>query len=74
MTGGCELTVADIESADELAELVHDAGAQLGAANLRDSSPALEAQLRRAELDGVRRLAPQIYATARRLTDDLLAG
>ena len=69
-----EVTVAEIRSADELAELVYDAGAQLGAANLLNSIPALEAQLRRAELDGVRRLAPQIYATARRLTDDLLAG
>ena len=69
-----EVTVADLASADELAELSHDAGAQLGAANLRGSVPVLEKQLRRAELAVVRRLAPRIRATARRLTDALLAG
>ena len=69
-----EVTIADLASADELAEVVHDAGAQLGATSLRESMPVLEAQLRHAELAAVRRLEPRIRATARQLTDDLLAG
>jgi uncharacterized protein (DUF2252 family) len=69
-----ELAAADVASPEELAEVVHDAGAQLGAANLRESIPVLERQLRQAELRAVRRLGPRIRAAARRLTDDLLAG
>jgi hypothetical protein len=69
-----EVVVADLASAEELAELTRDAGAQLGAANLRASSPVLEGDRRRQELAAVRRLAPRIRATARRLTDELLAG
>jgi hypothetical protein len=69
-----EVTVADLASADELAELTHDAGAQLGAANLRGSIPILEKQLRAAELAAVHRVAPRIRETARNLTDALLAG
>ncbi len=69
-----EVTAADLASAAELAELSHDAGAQLGAANLRGSIPVLETQLRRDELAGVRRLAPKIRKIARELTDALLAG
>jgi hypothetical protein len=69
-----EVTVADLASVEELAEVVHDVGAQLGATNLRESIPVLEAQLRHAELAAVRRLEPRIRATARQLTNDLLAG
>jgi hypothetical protein len=69
-----EVAIADLASADELAEVVHDAGAQLGATNLRESIPVLEAQLRLTELAAVRRLEPRIRATARQITDDALAG
>jgi hypothetical protein len=69
-----EVTIADLASADELAEVVHDAGAQLGATNLRESIPVLEAQLRLTEVAAVRRLEPRIRATARQITDDALAG
>ena len=69
-----EMAAADLASPDELAEVAHDAGAQLGSTNLRHSIPVLETQLRRAELAGVRRLDPRIRATARRLVDELLAG
>ena len=69
-----EVTLADLASADELAELAHDAGVQLGAANLRGSIPILEQEQRRKELTAVRHLAPRIRATAHRLTDALLAG
>ena len=69
-----EVEVADLASADELAELAHDAGAQLGATGLRESSPAVESQMRHAEISGLRRREPRIRATARRLVEDLLAG
>jgi uncharacterized protein (DUF2252 family) len=69
-----EVAAADLASPDELAEVAHDVGAQLGSANLRHSIPLLEAQLRRAELAAVRRLGPRIRGTARRLVDDVLAG
>jgi len=69
-----EMSAADLASPDELAEVAHDVGAQLGSANLRHSIPLLEAQLRQAELAAVRRLDPRIRATARRLVDELLAG
>jgi hypothetical protein len=69
-----ELSTADIASPEELAEVAHDVGAQLGSTSLRQSIPLLEAQLRRAELAAVKRLGPRIRATARRLVDELLAG
>ena len=69
-----ELAAADLASPDELAEVAHDVGAQLGSTNLRHSIPLLEAQLRRAELAAVKRLDTRIRATARRLVDELLAG
>ena len=69
-----ELAATDLESPDELAEVAHDAGAQLGSTNLRHSIPLLEAQLRRAELAALKKLEPRIRATARRLVDELLAG
>ena len=69
-----ELETADLASPDELAEVAHDVGAQLGSTNLRESIPLLEAQLRHAELAAMRRLDPRIRATARRLVDELLAG
>jgi hypothetical protein len=64
-----EVAVSDILSAAELAELVHDVGAQLGATNLRKST-----RDREAELAAMRRLAPRIRETAMRMTDALLAG
>jgi hypothetical protein len=67
-----ELAAADLTSPDELAEVVHDVGAQLGSTNLRESIPLLEAQLRHAELAAVRRLGPRIRATTRRLVDEML--
>jgi hypothetical protein len=68
-----ELTIQDVASPDELAELAHDVGDQLGCSNLRQSIPVLEAQMRRTELAAVRRLAPRIRSTSRRLVDELLA-
>jgi hypothetical protein len=69
-----EVTLADFRSADELAEVARDAGAQFGSTNMRAASPALEAQLRHAELAAVKRLGPRLRATAVRLVDELLAS
>jgi uncharacterized protein DUF2252 len=69
-----EVSAADIASPDELAELAHDAGAQLGATNLRHASPALEAQLRQTERAAVKRLGPRLRETAVRLVDELLTS
>jgi hypothetical protein len=67
-----EVSASDLASAEELAEVAGDVGAQLGAANLRETIPVLEAQLRQAELDAVRKLRPRIRATAVRLVDEML--
>jgi uncharacterized protein (DUF2252 family) len=69
-----EVTPADIASPEELAEVAHDVGAQLGATNLRHSSPVLEEQLRQSERAAIARLRPRMRATAVRLVDELLAG
>jgi hypothetical protein len=68
-----EVVVADFSCPDDLGEVAQDVGAQLGASRLREQMPAL-AQPRQAEIEGVRRLAPRIRATARQLTNELLAG
>ena len=68
------MAAADLESPDELAEVAHDVGSQLGSTNLQHSSPLLEAQLRRTELAAVRRLDSRIRAATRRLVDELLAA
>jgi hypothetical protein len=68
-----EISAADLASPDELAEVAHDVGAQLGSANLRHSIPVLEAQLRRSEIAAEKRLDPRLRATAVRLVDELLA-
>jgi len=67
-----EVAAADLASPDELAEVAHDVGAQLGSTNLRESIPLLEAQLRHAELAAVRRLDRRMRAITRRLVDELL--
>jgi hypothetical protein len=54
-----EVTIADFATADELAEVARDAGAQFGSTNMRAAVPALEAPLRRAELAAVKRLGPR---------------
>jgi len=67
-----EVTVPDYASPGELAEVVHDAGAQLGAGAIVDASPSVEAQKRRLAMDAFERLAPKARAVARRLTAELL--
>jgi uncharacterized protein (DUF2252 family) len=69
-----ELTVNDLNSVTDLAEVVHDVGAQLGATNLRRSNPALEAQLRQAELAAVSRFERRIRKEACILTDELIVS
>ena len=66
-----EVKVADLRSAAELAEIVHDAGAQLGATNLAGGIPMIETQMRHLELEAVTRLEPRIRAVAHELTNEL---
>lgn len=62
-----ELGIADLASAEELAEVAHDVGVQLGSANLRQSGePAQGGRL--AELESVTRLEPRIRQVATELS------
>lgn len=69
-----ELTTDDLATADDVAEVARDVGAQLGSSGLRHSMPALEAQLRQVEIRAVTRLEPRIRASSRRLVEQLLAS
>ena len=67
-----EVTIADLDSPQELRELVHDAGAQLGSSNFAEA-PGPEAHRRRsAELRAITRLEPRIRQVAHDLTAALL--
>jgi hypothetical protein len=67
-----EVRLADLASADELAEIVFDSGLQLGTSNIYEPDSMLEAQQRRAEMDAIGRLEPRIRALARALAGALL--
>lgn len=68
-----EVTVDDYEGVEELAEVVYDAGAQLGAGAVLATTPGAQAQARELAQDTMARLAPKARAVARRLTEELLA-
>ena len=67
-----EVTLRDYASVDELAEVVHDAGAQLGAGSLRDAAESTERQKRQLELESLARLEPRIRSVARQLVSELV--
>jgi len=67
-----ELQVADLESPDDLRELAHDVGAQLGATNLVDPTGRPPNQLRLAERVAMARLKSRIRQVAHELTVELL--
>jgi hypothetical protein len=67
-----EVLVQDYASLEELAEVVHDAGAQLGAGAVAEAGPAVEAQKRRLARDALERLAPKVRAVAHELVAELL--
>ena len=68
-----EVTVHDYASVQELAEVVHDAGAQLGAGALREAGLSVERQKRQVEIDALARLEPRIRSMARQLAGELVA-
>jgi hypothetical protein len=67
-----EVEIEDLASAEELREVAHDVGAQLGSTNLVESPRTSADQARLAELEGVRRLEPRIRQVAHDLTVALL--
>ncbi len=67
-----EVEVVDLDSAEELREVAHDAGAQFGSTNLTEQSGALADRNRLLELQGIAHLEPRIRQTAHDLTSDLL--
>ena len=67
-----EVDISDLASVDELKEVAHDVGAQLGSTNLRERSSLLEAQMRQRELDTTKQLEARIRRVARQLTRELL--
>jgi hypothetical protein len=67
-----ELELPDLRNADELREVAHDAGAQLGSSNV--ASLAADAADRRLELEGARRLRARVLDVAHQLTGALIAA
>jgi len=67
-----EVQVADLESPDDLRELAHDVGAQLGATNLVDPTGRPPNQSRLAERLAMARLKSRIRQVAHELTVALL--
>ncbi len=63
-----ELEIADLGSPQELIEVAHDVGAQLGSTNLRDADDSLARQKRLMELESVTRLEPLIRQVAHGLS------
>jgi hypothetical protein len=67
-----EVTIADLASPQELRELAHDAGAQLGSSNLAEASGSEAEERRSAELQAIPRLEPRIRQVAHDLTAALV--
>ena len=67
-----EVDISDLASVEELKEVAHDVGAQLGSTNLRERSALLEAQMRQRELDTTKQNEARIRRMARQLTRELL--
>ncbi len=67
-----ELQVADLESPNDLRELAHDVGAQLGATNLFDPAGPYTSETRLAEGLAMARLESRIRQVAHELTVELL--
>ncbi|HSC27626.1 MAG TPA: DUF2252 family protein [Vicinamibacterales bacterium] len=67
-----EVDVDHFESAEELREVAHDAGAQLGSTNLPATADG--AGLRARERQAIARLQPRIRALARELSRDIVGA
>jgi hypothetical protein len=67
-----EVDIDDLASVDELKEVAHDVGAQLGSTNIRERSGLLEAQMRQRELETSKRLEGRVRLFSRQLVRELL--
>jgi hypothetical protein len=67
-----EVDIDDLASVEELKEVAHDVGAQLGSTNLRERSPLLEAQMRQREIETSKRLEGRVRQFSRQLVRELL--
>ena len=67
-----EMEIEDLASVQELVEIAHDVGAQLGSANLAGIDDAVARQKRLMELETISRLDPQIREVAHRLAFSVL--
>ena len=63
-----ELEIGEIASPEELREVAHDVGAQLGSTNLVEGPAAVNRQKRMVEIEGLARLVPRIRQVAHELT------
>jgi hypothetical protein len=69
-----ELRVEDLRSVEELAEVVYDAGVQLGGGGLREIAGAQANADRARERASLDRLEPRIRSETSRLVEELLLG
>lgn len=67
-----EVTIADLETPEELAELALDAGIQLGEGHVRGLDQQIDEQIRRAQLQVVDELGGDVRALARELLDAMM--
>jgi hypothetical protein len=67
-----EVTVQDYDSVREFAEVVFDAGVQLGAGAVLVATPGAQAQARQLAQDTLARLAPKARTVAHELTEEML--
>ncbi|MGH9312419.1 MAG: DUF2252 family protein [Vicinamibacterales bacterium] len=69
-----EVDIADLQSARELEELAHDAGAQLGSASVPVGRFSRTATVRRQQLRAIARLEPRVRTVAAELTREMLTA
>ena len=67
-----EVQLSDLISRIELEEIARDAGAQLGAANLRNTSETQRAKRRQQEIRIVKGLEPQLRTVTHRMAEDVV--
>jgi hypothetical protein len=69
-----ELEIANLASAEELTEIAHDVGAQLGRVTLVAIPGVAQDSERRTQVEGLARLEPRLRQVAHDLTNALLEG
>lgn len=69
-----EISIDDLSSVDELADVVYDSGVQLGAGALRHVSAAEAVALRTQSLSTLETMEPRLRRAAEQLVEELLRG